>query len=250
MKLILPIVAALIGLLAWTLLSFRLPVVLLPSPWSVLLYFGQHGPELATATLNTAIAALGGLGLALVAGVLGAIAFARSRLLEIALYPYAILIQTLPVVAIAPLLVIWLGYGTPVAIASAALVAFFPLLTAAHMGLRSVDPAQLELVRLYGASWVQELFLLRIPGALPHFFAGLRTAGGLAVIGAIVGEFVGSNGVPPSLGYLVIRSARSADTPQTFAAIICAAALALFFFILIRGLEWKTIGRWHALGPE
>lgn len=244
----LPVAAAAVALAGWWALSTRLPPVLLPSPLEVAQSAAQHRATLAEATLWTGVAAAGGLAVALVAGALGAVAFHRSRAIERALQPYALLIQTLPVVAIAPLLLVWLGYGTPVAVASAAIVAFFPLLTASHLGLQSADPAQVELLRLYGATWTQELLRLRVPAALPWFFGGLRTAAGLSVIGAIVGEFVGSNGAPPSLGYLVLRSARSADTGQTFAAIGCSAALALLFFALTRALQRRFTGRWHAGG--
>ncbi len=239
-------IAAAIGLAAWSGLAARVPPVLLPSPLEVAVSMWEHAAVLAQATAITGAGALGGLAVATILGVAGGIAFLWSRTLERALLPYALLVQTVPIVAIAPLLVIWLGYGVPVAAAAAAIAAFFPLLTATHVGLSSAPPARVELLRLYGATWSQELIKLRIPGALPHFFAGLRTAGGLAVIGAIVGEFVGSNGAPPSLGNLVLRSARSADTPQTFAAIGCAAAMAIGFYGLIRAVEWRSIGRWFA----
>ena len=245
---LLPLVAAFAAVAAWAALAARLPPVLLPSPPEVAAAALDHRATLAQATLQTGIASVGGLGVALAFGVLGAVLFHRSRALELALQPYALLLQTLPVVAIAPLLLVWLGYGTPVAVASAAIVSFFPLLTATHLGLRAAEPAQVELMRLYGASWTQELLKLRAPAALPWFFGGLRTAAGLSVIGAIVGEFVGSNGAPPSLGYLVLRSARAADTGLTFAAIACSALLALTFYAITRSLQRRFTGRWHAGG--
>ena len=165
--------------------------------------------------------------------------------MEIALYPYALLLQTVPIVAIAPLLVVWLGYGLPVATVTAAIVAFFPLLTSANLGLRSASSAQVELLQLYGASWTQTLWKLRLPAALPFIFGGLRTAVGLAVIGAVVGEFVGSTGTPACLGYLVLQSARSADTGLTFATIGVTALLALVLFGAVRLAERHMIGSWH-----
>ena len=234
------------GLLAgWTALSARYPPVLLPSPVEVTQAAVAGAPTLVEATTTTAVASLSGLLIAVGFGLVGAMLFSRSRWIEAALYPYALLIQTVPIVAIAPLLVVWLGYGSPPAIASAAIVSFFPVLTAANLGLRSTPREQLELFALYDASFLRTLLHLRLPGALPFLFSGLRTAAGLSVIGAIVGEFVGSNGLPPSLGFVVLRSARSADTATSFAAIFAAAALALVFFSAVRLLEKLSIGRWH-----
>lgn len=241
----LPAAVALGVLVAWAGLASRLPEVLLPGPISVAHAVVDKWALLGRSGLSTAGSA--GLGLLIGSAVgLGlGVGFLWSRALELAVYPYALLLQTLPVVAVAPLLVVWLGYGAPVAVASAALVSFFPMLTAAHVGLLGVDPEQVELFRLYGASRLQELRWLRAPSALPAVFAGLRTAAGLSVIGAIVGEFVGSNGEPPSLGYLVLRSARSADTALTFAAVIAAACLAGVVYWAARAAEARLIGPWH-----
>ena len=234
------------GLLAgWSALAARYPPVLLPSPVEVIQAAVAGADTLIEATTSTAVASLSGLLIAVGFGLLGAMLFSRSRWIEAALYPYALLIQTVPIVAIAPLLVVWLGYGSPPAIASAAIVSFFPVLTAANLGLRSTPREQVELFALYDAGFLRTLLHLRLPGALPFLFSGLRTAAGLSVIGAIVGEFVGSNGLPASLGFVVLRSARSADTATSFAAIFAAAALALVFFSAVRLLEKLSIGRWH-----
>ncbi|MFT5683099.1 MAG: NitT/TauT family transport system permease protein [Myxococcota bacterium] len=242
---LLPVLTAGVLISGWAALSSRYPPVLLPSPIETLQAAITGHATLAEATATTATASLIGLLIAIGVGLLGAMLFSRSKWLEAALYPYALLVQTVPIVAIAPLLVVWLGYGLPPAIASAAIVSFFPVLTAANLGLRATPPEQVELFALYRASFGATLLHLRLPGALPYLFSGLRTAAGLSVIGAIVGEFVGSNGFPPSLGYLVLRSARSADTATSFAAIFAAAALALVFFSAVRLLEKLSIGRWH-----
>lgn len=245
---LLPALVAMGGVGLWALAAAQMPVVLLPSPLEVVqVVFAQAGP-LAQATALTAMSALLGLLLASFFASVAAVAFLYSRTAELAFYPYALLIQTVPIVAIAPLLVVWLGYGVPVAVVSAAIVAFFPLLTAGHMGLRATEGAGLELFALHRASRWQELRLLRLPAALPFLFAGLRTATGLSVIGAIVGEFVGSNGLPPSLGFLVLRSARTAETPMAFAAVGCATSLALVYFGLVRWAERRMIGAWHGSG--
>jgi NitT/TauT family transport system permease protein len=241
---LLPLAAALVALLVWSLLAMRLPAVLLPAPLDVALAIAARRADLWAATIYTAQASLFGLALALGAGMSLAVLFRRSRWLMLALTPYALLLQTLPIVAVAPLLLVWLGYGTPVATVTAALAAFFPVLAAAHAGLGAATQSQIELLRLYGATWTQELVLLRLPGALPSIMTGLRTAGGLAVIGAIVGEFVASNGLPPSLGYLVLRSARAADPAMSFAAIGAASGLALAIYGAVVLVERQLIGRW------
>lgn len=235
---------------AWSLAAARLPPVLVPSPVEVLLALSGQAPRLGQAAAVTAVSALGGLCVAFAVGMAGAIGFVRFRWLELAFYPYALALQTVPIVAIAPLLVVWLGYGPPVAVSTAAIASFFPILTSANVGLRAAEAEQLELLRLYGASRWQELWLLRLPGSLPYLFAGLRTAAGLGVIGAIVGELVGSNGAPLCLGYLVLHSARTADTPTTFAAITVATALSAILFGAVRWTERRVIGAWHAGGQR
>jgi len=234
--------------IVWAAASTQVNPVLLPSPLGVAEAARTHAGALFQATLTTGGAALAGLAVASALGVGGALLFQRSPVAERALYPYALFLQTLPVVAIAPLLVVWLGYGAPVAVGSAALVSFFPVLTSAHAGLAAADPDQVALLRLYRASWWQEMRQLRIPGSLPYVFAGLRTAAGLSTIGAIVGEFVGSNGFPPCLGYLVLRGMRAAETGLIFAAIGCAALLATVFFAAVRWLGARLVGRWHPGG--
>ena len=245
MSRLLPLAAAALLLLAWWGLSLKYPPVLLPSPLEVLTEGWSGRAKLLEATWNTALSSAGGLLIAGAFGMSGGILFLRSRWLEAALYPYALLVQTVPIVAIAPLLVVWLGYGAPVAVTTAAIVAFFPILTAANVGLRGVSEEQVELLTLYGASWWQQLIKLRLPASLPYLFSGLRTAVGLSVIGAIIGEFVGSNGAPPTLGYLVLQSSRSAQTGTTFAAIFFATALALAAFGAVRLAESRLIDPWH-----
>jgi len=243
-----PILGGGLFLLLWAMAASRAPAVLLPSPLEVLDSAWKSRSDLALAGWTTGKAALSGLAIATTLGLAGGILFLRSRWLEAAFYPYALLVQTTPIVAIAPLLVVWLGYGLPVAVATATIAAFFPVLTAADVGLRATEPEQLELLRLYGAGFTGTLWKLRLPAALPYLFAGLRTAAGLSVIGAIVGEFVGSNGLPPSLGYLVLRAARTAETGLSVAAVLTASGLSLAMHAAVRLVERRVIGRWHAGG--
>lgn len=242
---LLPVAVGLTLLAGWAALASQLPPFLLASPLEVAQAAQAHAGALWEATLTTGSAALAGLAIAAATGLAAGTSFAASRTLERALYPYALLVQTIPVIAIAPLLVVWLDYGWPVSVVSAAIVSFFPMLTGFHVGLRATDPDQLDLLALYGASPLQQLRVLRLPAALPHIFAGLRTAGGLAVIGAVVGDFVGSNGHPKSLGYIVLQSAAGADVARSFAAVFASAFLAIALFWLTRTAERATIGRWH-----
>ena len=246
MKRFAPALVLLAAVLAWWGASTQVSPILLPSPVDVADAAWAERERLAQATWVTTRSSLLGLALASLLGLGGAVAFLRVRWLEAGFYPLALLLQTVPIIAIAPLLVVWLGYGSPVAVTTAAIVCFFPILTAANLGLRSADPAEVELLRLYGASWLQELRLLRWWSGLPFLFTGYRTAVGLSVIGAIVGEFVGSNGQPPCLGNLVLRSAGAADTALTFAAIGASTGVALVLFGAVRLLERASIGRWHA----
>jgi NitT/TauT family transport system permease protein len=183
------------------------------------------------------VAALLGLGLAVLAW--------WSRPMRLVLLPYTVLLQIVPIVAVAPLLVVWLGYGTPVAVCTAAIVAFYPVYSATATGLEAPSRDLVDLLRLYRAPRWRELTDLRLPAALPAISSGMRSAGGLAVIGAIIGEFVGSNGMPPTLGQLVVYSARSARMDLCFAAIGCAAALAMAVHAGLRMAEARLLGRWY-----
>lgn len=234
-----------VGLGLWALLAERAGPLLLPTPWAVVVSLVEDRARLAEATWHTARGALGGLGLAVVLGVGGAVASWWSRALREALLPWVVLLQILPIVAVAPLLVVWLGYGVPVAVATGFIAAFYPVFSATSTGLVAPGPELVDLLRLYRAPRWRELWDLRLPSALPALFSGLRTAGGLAVIGAIVGEFVGSNGLPPALGQVVMYAARQSDMALCFAAIACAAGLALIVHAGIRALEARAIGRWY-----
>ncbi len=238
-------VAVAVGLTLWWLLALRLGPLLLPTPPAVVAALAAEPGRLAAATWTTASAALSGLFAAVVAGLAVATLTWRFPRLRQAVVPYAVLIQVIPIVAIAPLLLVWLGYGSGVARATAFIASFYPVYAAAGTGLVAPTEDLVDLLRLYGARPRQELVHLRLPAALPSLFAGLRTAAGLAVIGAIVGEFVGSNGQPPSLGWLVVYGARTADTARCFAAIAAASLLALSLNLAIGVVERRAIGSWY-----
>src|SRR5262249_56156555 len=152
-------------------------------------------PDLSAALARTSAAVLAGFALSASAGIAFAVFLSSSRAIQRAFYPYAVFFQTVPIIAIAPLLVIWFGYGMRTVVASAFIVSIFPVIANTLTGLLSTDPALRDLFRLYGASTPVTLFKLRFPAALPQILTGLRVASGLAVIGAIVGEFIGGAGL-------------------------------------------------------
>ena len=219
-----------------------IPPYLVPAPSAVVAAVLRDGGDLAAATWSTAWCALVGLALAWAAGTAAAVAFSLSSLLRSAFYPYAVLFQTVPVIAVAPLLVIWCGFGAPTVIASAALVAVFPVIASTMLGLASTDPRLVDLFGLYGASRRQRLLGLRIPFALPHMLAGLRIAAGLAVIGAIVGEFIGGGG----LGSLIDAARTQQRVDTVFAAVLLAALLGFAFVTAINLFARRLLGSWHA----
>ncbi len=229
----------------WAIAAHFAGPLLLPTPAAVLGSLVKDLPRLIGAAGQTALAALLGLGIAMALGLATSMVSYSSRVGGALLAPWLLALQVVPIVAIAPLLVVWLGYGLPVATTTAAIAAVYPVYSAGRTGLAAPSRDQVDLLRLYGASPYRVLVDVRLRAALPALFAGLRVAAGLAVIGAIIGEFVGSNGVPPTLGQLVVASARSARTDLCFAAIVCAGALAATLQLGISALERVMIGGWY-----
>jgi NitT/TauT family transport system permease protein len=217
---------------------------LLPPPSAVLEAMIRYAADLGQSAWITAQAAFLGFGLAGGVGILIAIILSTSRWIERAFYPYTIFFQTVPIIAIAPLLVIWFDAGTTAVTIAAFIVGIFPVIANTLTGLRSVDPSLRDLFRLYGGSPLATLFKLKLPSALPNIFTGLRIAGGLAVIGAIVGEFVASQG--RGLGILVLVAMRQGATALLFAAVLTASLLGLALFGLVQLAGWLMLRRWHA----
>ena len=215
---------------------------LVPAPSAVFLAIWQNRAELAEATLTTSASALIGFVLSTLVGIAVAVALSSSRWIQQAFYPYAVFFQTVPIIAIAPLLVIWFGYGMQTVIASAFIVSIFPVIANTLTGILSTDPALRDLFRLYGASPIVTLFKLRFPAALPQILTGLRIASGLAVIGAIVGEFIGGGG----LGSVVDVARTQQRIDKVFAAVLLASVLGLALFGLINLISALTLRRWHA----
>ncbi|HEY1760490.1 MAG TPA: ABC transporter permease [Bryobacteraceae bacterium] len=215
---------------------------LLPAPSAVFFAIWENWGELGAALLKTSASALVGFALSTFTGIAAAVLLSSSRWVQQAFYPYAVFFQTVPVIAIAPLLVIWFGYGMQTVIASAFVVSIFPVIANTLSGILSTDPALRDLFRLYGATPTMTLFKLRFPAALPQIFTGLRVAAGLAVIGAIVGEFIGGGG----LGSVVDVARTQQRVDKVFAAVLLASLLGLALFGLINLISKITLRRWHA----
>ncbi len=229
------------GLLLWEAMVRVLDVksFLLPSPSAIVLAMIEHAGPLSRSLGLTAMAAVGGLLVAAVVGLVVGSAVAGSRLLYRGVYPIATLLQMVPLVAIAPLLVIWFGYGVKSALASAAIVSVFPIIANTVDGLRSTDPNLRELFRLYGANAAATWWKLSLPWAVPSIVTGLRVASGLAVIGAIVGEFVsGYAGDDAPLGVVVLSALREFRTDLVFAAVALGAVVGFALFGAVTWLGW------------
>jgi NitT/TauT family transport system permease protein len=246
-----PIVTAIVGVLLWdaAVRATGVAPYLVPPPGAVAAEAWAHAAELATATARTALAAA----IALVASIAGGLAiafvFAQSRLLARSLYPYAIFLQTVPIVAIAPLVIIWSGPGFRSVVLIAFLVSLFPVVTSATAGLTSIERDLLDLFRIYRASRWQTFWRLRLPHALPDLVTGAQVSGGLAVIGAIVGEvFAGYGAQARGLGYLVTVTASQLKTAYLFAAVAACTLLGLAFFGVLGWIRETVTARWREVG--
>ncbi|MEI9949897.1 MAG: ABC transporter permease [Pseudomonadota bacterium] len=229
--------------------AFAVPRFLVPPPSDVLIAAWTERATLAGALLTTTQGA--GLGFLLSAslGTSLGLAFSLSRWLERGLYPYALFLQTVPIVAVAPLLVLWFGPGLRAVAVSAFIVSVFPIIANTLAGLRSVDPRLSDLFRLYGAGLGDTVLKLRLPTAIPSMMTGLKVASGLSVIGAIVGEFVaGFSEGNAGLGITVLSAYRQLRTDLLFAAVLLASLLGLLLFALVSSLSTLLLRRLRAPG--
>ena len=234
---------------AWELAvrALGVPAFLVPRPTAVLAAAWADRGLLAGALLTTTEGALTGLLLSLVFGTLAGVILSLSRLLERALYPYALFLQTVPIVAVAPLLVLWFGPGLRAVSVSAFIVSVFPVIANTLAGLRGVDPRLTDLFRLYGADTRDRLFKLGLPSAIPSMATGWRVASGLAVIGALVGEFVaGFSEGSAGLGITVLAAYRQLRTDLLFAAVILASLLGLSLFLAVSLVSNQLLRRLRA----
>lgn len=216
---------------------------LLPAPTVVALTMFEDASLLSRHTWVTLEEVILGFGLSLAAGVLLASAIALSRTLERAIYPFVIASQMVPVIVVAPLLLIWIGYGIAPKVIVVGLIAFFPIVVNMVDGLKSVEPEMVSLMRTLGANRWQIFMKVQLPSSLPFLFSGIRIAIAVSVIGAVIGEWVGSS---EGLGYLMIRSKPQFLTERVFAAIAVLSAMGIGLFLLAGVVERLTIPWWHS----
>lgn len=243
-----PAIAFVVFIAAWQALvsAFAMPTYLLPGPGAVVAALGEAVSALVEPTLVTMEEAYLGFVLASVVGFVVALVMARWNVAERGLYPYMVLLQTIPIVAVAPLLVVWLGAGTATNMVVAAMIAVFPVAANTLTGLKSTDRNLVQLYSMAGAGKTFEMLSLRIPYALPFVFTGLRIAAGSSVIGAIVGEFVaGIGGGRGGLGYVITTDATQLLMPQLFCAVLAASLVSLVLFGLMTLAERLLLRRWH-----
>jgi NitT/TauT family transport system permease protein len=238
---------ALLGLWEWIVAARQIPPYVLPAPSAIARAFINNFASLMGSLLATLYVTVQAFLVALVAGVATAILFSQSRLAERTLYPYAVILQVTPVVAVAPLILIWVGFDriNAALVLIAALVAFFPILSNTTLGLKSADFNLMELMRLYRASRWQILWRLQLPTALPYLLGACRIAGGLALIGAVVAEFVAGSGTATGLAWRIIEAGNRLEIATMFAALGLLALLGVAIFAILSVLEHWLLRRWH-----
>jgi len=231
----------------WAVRARGIPVYVLPAPSDIARALAANFTSLMTSLAFTLTVTVEAFLVALAAGVALAIAFSQSRLLERMLYPYAVILQVTPVVAIAPLILIWVGFDhvQTALVLIATLVAFFPILSNTALGLKSADFNLVDLMRLYGASRWQILWRLRLPTALPFLLGAMKIAGGLALIGAVVAEFVAGSGTATGLAWRIVEAGYRLEIATMFAALALLALLGIAIFAALSALERLLLRRWH-----
>jgi len=254
LRIVLPVIVLALSLAAWELVVrlAQIPPYVLPAPSLILQTFVADRALLTQSLLVTLSTTLQGFLLAAVGGVGLAVLFNLSRLVEYSFYPFAVILQVTPIVAVAPLLLIYLPQ--PVAVLTCAwIVAFFPVLANTTLGLNSIDRNLADLFALYGASRGQVLWNLKLPSALPYILGGLRIAGGLSLIGAVVAEIAaGSAGAGSGLAYRIAESGYRLNIPRMFAALLLLSLAGIVIFYLLSFINYLALRRWHesALGTE
>ena len=246
----LPSAAIALGILAaWEIAVRALDVQkwLLPAPSDIAVSLYADAPLLWRHTLATMLEIAVGFGLALACGVALAVAIGMSRTLERAVYPFVIASQTIPIIVIAPMLLIWVGYGLAPKVIVVALISFFPIVVNMVDGLKSVDRDMVDLMRTMGANRWQIFAKALVPSSLPYLFSGVRVAVAVSVIGAVIGEWVGSS---EGLGYLMLRSKPQFLTERVFAAIAILSAIGVGLFALAGIIERLSIPWWRATRGE
>lgn len=248
LRIAVPVTMLVLAIIAWHLFITmnNVPRYILPSPADVAGSLWNDWGTLAPALLVTVRITFTALILALIGGVALAILLVQSKWIELALFPFAVILQVTPIIAIAPLLLIYAPDTQTALLICSFLVAFFPILSNMVAGLKSVDHNLLNLFDLYGASRWQTLIYLKIPAAMPYFMAGLRIGGGLALIAAVVAEFAaGAAGEGSGLAFRLLESQYRLNIPRLFAALVLLTGTGVAIFGLTSFIAWITLHRWH-----
>jgi NitT/TauT family transport system permease protein len=243
----LAVALAVLGLWEWIVAAKQIPPYILPAPSAIGAALIQNWSSLAASMLATITVTLEGFAGATIAAIALAILFSQSRLAERALYPYAVILQVTPMVAIAPLILIWVGFehiDRALALI-AGMIAFFPILSNAAQGLKSTDFNLIDLTRLYGASRWQTLVKVRMPSALPALLTGLKIGGVIALIGEVTAEFAAGSGTASGLAWRIVESGNRLEIATLFAALSLLALTGILFFAALSLLEWALLRRWH-----
>ncbi len=243
-----PLLVGLLFLAAWEALVRyeEIPPYILPGPLLILRTLVADWATLSSSLLVTLKTTAIAFTAAAVGGLALAVLFAQSRAIEISLFPYAVILQVTPIVAIAPLIIIWVKDTEIALLICAWIVAFFPVVSNTTLGLNSADHNLLDLFQLYGATRRQVLWHLRLPNAMPYFLAGLRVSGGLALIGAVVAEFVaGTAGSESGLAYRILESSYRLNIPRMFAALFLVSLAGILIFLALTLAQYLVLRKWH-----
>ncbi len=243
-----PVVAFVIFISLWQAIPTILEIksFILPKPTDVVAAAIKDWHLLWPAMQITIVEAVIGFSLSAVIGIGVSILLASSRIIEISLYPYAVILQTIPVIAIAPIVVIWFGSGFNSIVIISFLIGFFPIVSNTLMGLNSVDKNMVDLFQLYNASKWQTMWKLRIPAAMPYIMSGLKVSCTLSIIGAITGEYIaGIGGGKGGLGYAITVAAVQLKTPYLFACAIAGALFGIVFYLIVSFISRLVLSSWH-----
>lgn len=255
-RIVVPIIIGIIFLGVWEFLVhwLEVPKFVLPPPSKILDALLTDYATLGASMWKTLQITIAAFFVALVLGVTGAILFTQSRLFEISLFPYAVVLQVTPIVSIAPFILIWVGldHTERALLILATIVAFFPILSNTTLGMKSVDHNLLNLFDLYHASRWQRLRFLQLPSAMPYLLGGMKISGGLALIGTVVAEFVAGSGSGTGLAWRIIESSNRLNIPRMFAALLLLSVLGVTIFFGLSAVERLMLRKWHesAVGRE
>jgi NitT/TauT family transport system permease protein len=244
-----PVMLGIVVLALWefSVRHFDVPPYVLPAPSAIAVAFADNFSSLMASLWTTLRVTLEAMVAAFVGATALAVLFSQSKMIENALYPYAVVLQVTPVIAITPLILLWVGFEriNVALVIIGFIVAFFPILSNTTLGLRSTDHNLIDLFRLYGASRWQILWKLQLPSALPYLLGAMKISGGLALVGAVVGEFTAGSGTATGLAWRITEAGNRLEIAKMFAALGLLAALGIAIFSILTLVEWALLHRWH-----